>query len=137
MDEKERTPLYRVEGGVAWLTLNRPETLNSFTTEFVHEINDAVRAAEEDDKVRTLVVTGEGRGFTSGGNLSELAAMNRDRKRAIYDVDSTADMVHMKQNNRSIVARDVDRISVMLIHNAEQYRAVAPCKFRERQFFLE
>ncbi len=98
MDEKERTPLYRVEEGVAWLTLNRPETLNSFTTEFVHEINDAIRAAEEDDKVRALVVTGEGRGFTSGGNLSELAAMNRDRKRAIYDVDSTADMVRLLYN---------------------------------------
>ena len=98
MDEKERTPLYRVEEGVAWLTLNRPETLNSFTTEFVHEINDAIRAAEEDDKVRALVVTGEGRGFTSGGNLSELAAMNRDRRRAIYDVDSTADMVRLLYN---------------------------------------
>ena len=90
MDEKERTPLYRVENGVAWLTLNRPETLNSFTTEFVHEINDAIRSAEEDDAVRVLVVTGEGRGFTSGGNLQELAAMNLDRKRAIYDVASNS-----------------------------------------------
>ena len=52
MDEKERTPLYRVEGGVAWLTLNRPETLNSFTTDFVHEINDAIRRADEDEAVR-------------------------------------------------------------------------------------
>ena len=78
MDEKTRTPLYRVEEGVAWLTLNRPETLNSFTTDFVHEINDAIRSAEEDEAVRVLVLTGEGRGFTSGGNLSELAAMNLD-----------------------------------------------------------
>ncbi len=98
MDEKERTPLYRVEDGVAILTLNRPETLNSFTTDFVHEINDAIRRAEEDEAVRVLLLTGEGRGFTSGGNLSELAAMNLDRKRAIYDVDSTADMVRLLYN---------------------------------------
>ena len=98
MEEQVRTPLFRVEDGVAWLTLNRPETLNSFTTDFVHEINDAIRSAEEDDAVRVLVLTGEGRGFSSGGNLQELAAMNLDRRRAIYDVDSTADMVRLLYN---------------------------------------
>ncbi len=98
MDQRERTPLYQVEGGVARLTLNRPETLNSFTTDFVHEINDAIRRAEADDEVRVLLLTGEGRGFTSGGNLQELAAMNQDRSRAIYDVDSTADMVRLLYN---------------------------------------
>ena len=98
MEDQARTPLYRVEEGVAWLTLNRPETLNSFTTDFVHEINDAIRRAEEDEAVRVLVLTGEGRGFSSGGNLQELAAMNLDRRRAIYDVDSTADMVRLLYN---------------------------------------
>lgn len=93
MSEVERTPLYRVENGVAWICFNRPETLNSYTQDFVLEINDAIAKAAEDDAVRCLVITGEGKGFTSGGNLSELAAMNKDRLRAIYDVDSTADMV--------------------------------------------
>ncbi|MBQ9662563.1 MAG: enoyl-CoA hydratase/isomerase family protein [Oscillospiraceae bacterium] len=98
MDQKQRTPLYRAEDGVAWLTLNRPETLNSFTQDFVLEIDDAIQKADTDSAVRVLVVTGEGRGFTSGGNLSELAEMNRDRQRAIYDVDSTADMVRLLYN---------------------------------------
>ncbi len=98
MDQKQRTPLLRCENGVAWLTLNRPETLNSFTTEFVLEINQAISSADADPDVRVLVITGEGRGFTSGGNLSELAAMNKDRLRAIYDVDSTADMVRLLYN---------------------------------------
>ena len=98
MDEKERTPLYRAENGIATITLNRPETLNSFTTDFVHEIEDAIVHADADDDVRVLLLTGEGRGFTSGGNLQELAAMNLDRKRAIYDVDSTADMVRLLYN---------------------------------------
>ena len=98
MEDVQRTALYRVEDGVAWLTMNRPETLNSFTQEFILEINEAIMKADTDPEVRVLVVTGEGRGFTSGGNLQELAAMNKDRKRAIYDVDSTADMVRLLYN---------------------------------------
>ena len=98
MENTERTPLYRVENGVAWLTMNRPETLNSFTQDFLLEINEAICQADRDPAVRVLVVTGEGRGFTSGGNLSELAEMNRDRLRAVYDVDSTADMVRLLYN---------------------------------------
>ena len=98
MENTERKALYRVEDGVAWITMNRPETLNSFTQDFVLEINDAIVRADTDDAVRVLVVTGEGRGFTSGGNLQELAAMNQDRLRAIYDVDSTADMVRLLYN---------------------------------------
>ena len=98
MDEKVRTPLYRVESGVAWITFNRPETLNSYTQDFVLEINSAIDRAADDDAVRCVVITGEGRGFTSGGNLQELAEMNKDRLRAIYDVDSTADMVRRIYN---------------------------------------
>lgn len=108
MDENERTPLYHVENGVAAITLNRPETLNSFTPDFVHEIEEAVIQADTDDEVRALLLTGEGRGFTSGGNLQELAAMNLDRKRAIYDVDSTADMVRLLYNVKKPVIAAVN-----------------------------
>ena len=108
MENTERTPLYRVEDGVAWLTMNRPETLNSFTQDFVLEINEAITRADTDSAVRVLVVTGEGRGFTSGGNLQELAAMNQDRLRAIYDVDSTADMVRLLYNVKKPVIAAVN-----------------------------
>lgn len=108
MDEKERTPLYRAENGVAVITLNRPETLNSFTPEFVREIEEAIVSADSDDEVRALLLTGEGRGFTSGGNLQELAAMNLDRRRAIYDVDSTADMVRQLYNVKKPVIAAVN-----------------------------
>lgn len=94
MDQVERTPIYRVQNGVAWITMNRPETLNSFTPELIHELMDSFDKAEADDAVKAIVITGEGKGFTSGGNLMELAEMNKDRLRAIYDVDATADMVY-------------------------------------------
>ena len=108
MENRKRTPLYRVENGVARLTLNRPETLNSFTPDFVLEINEAIRSADTDPAVRVLLITGEGRGFTSGGNLSELAEMNKDRLRAIYDVDSTADMVRLLYNVKKPVIAAVN-----------------------------
>ena len=108
MENTERTPLYRVENGVAWLTMNRPETLNSFTQDFLLEINEAICQADRDPAVRVLVVTGEGRGVTSGGNLSELAEMNRDRLRAVYDVDSTADMVRLLYNVKKPVIAAVN-----------------------------
>ena len=98
MVKKERTPLYRIDNGVAWITFNRPETLNSYTQDFLMEINDSLMKAEMDDTVKVVVITGEGRGFTSGGNLSELAEMNKDTLRAIYDVDATADMVRLVYN---------------------------------------
>ena len=108
MENSERTPLYRVENSVAYLTMNRPETLNSFTQDFVLEIDDAIRKAEEDSAVKVLLLTGEGRGFTSGGNLQELAAMNKDRLRAVYDVDSTADMVRLLYNVKKPVVAAVN-----------------------------
>lgn len=94
----ERTPMYRVEDGVAWITMNRPETLNSYDRDILFDMNAAFEKADADDDVRCIVLTGEGRAFTSGGNLQELAKMNKDRRVAILDVDMTADMVRRLYN---------------------------------------
>lgn len=94
----ERTPMYRVEDGVAWITMNRPETLNSYDRDILFDMNVAFEKADADDEVRCIVLTGEGRAFTSGGNLQELAKMNKDRRVAILDVDMTADMVRRLYN---------------------------------------
>lgn len=94
----ERTPMYRVEDGVAWITMNRPETLNSYDRDILFDMNVAFEKADADDDVRCIVLTGEGRAFTSGGNLQELAKMNKDRRVAILDVDMTADMVRRLYN---------------------------------------
>ncbi len=90
--------MYRVEDGVAWITMNRPETLNSYDRDILFDMNVAFEKADADDDVRCIVLTGEGRAFTSGGNLQELAKMNKDRRVAILDVDMTADMVRRLYN---------------------------------------
>jgi enoyl-CoA hydratase len=61
-----------VSGGIARLTLNRPEERNAMTLEMGREIESAVRALNADDGVRVVVVTGAGKAFSAGGNLKTL-----------------------------------------------------------------
>jgi enoyl-CoA hydratase/carnithine racemase len=59
-----------VEDGVLTVTLDRPDRLNAFTVEMADELEEAFVAVNEDDDVRAVVVTGEGRGFCAGMDLS-------------------------------------------------------------------
>lgn len=62
---------YAVEDGVATITLSRPEKLNAFTVEMMDEMLDALDRVDADDDVRAVIVTGEGRAFCAGADLSE------------------------------------------------------------------
>jgi 2-(1,2-epoxy-1,2-dihydrophenyl)acetyl-CoA isomerase len=66
------TIVYSVQNGVAWITLNRPGTLNAFIAQMNREVTHAIKAASISDGVRCIVITGEGRGFCSGQDLSEV-----------------------------------------------------------------
>jgi enoyl-CoA hydratase/carnithine racemase len=61
---------YEVDGGVATITLDRPDQLNAFTTRMMHELVAAFDLADADDGVRAVIVTGRGRGFCAGADLS-------------------------------------------------------------------
>lgn len=69
----EQTILYSLTGGVARLTLNRPDRLNSFTARMHEQLRDALAAVEADSEVRVLVITGAGRGFCAGQDLGDRA----------------------------------------------------------------
>ncbi len=58
--------------GVATVTLDRPDTLNSLTFEVYAELCEAFRALESEKEVRAVVITGEGRGFCSGGSVHDI-----------------------------------------------------------------
>ena len=64
---------YEVDGGVAVVTLNRPDVLNAFNDEMGHAAVQAVSKASDDDSVRCIVITGAGRAFSSGEDLGALA----------------------------------------------------------------
>ena len=65
------TILFEVSGGAARLTLNRPDRLNSFTVAMHGEVADALAEAEKRSDARVLVITGAGRGFCAGQDLSD------------------------------------------------------------------
>lgn len=62
--------LYSVDDHVATITLNRPDQLNAFTNTMMREIIDAFDRIDADDEVRAVIVTGAGRGFCAGADLS-------------------------------------------------------------------
>jgi len=64
------TLLYAVEDGVATLTLNRPEKLNAFNTRMMQDMIAAFDETDRDDAVRAVIVTGAGRAFCAGADLS-------------------------------------------------------------------
>ena len=75
---------YEVADGIAWLYLNRPDKLNAFIAQMNREVRDAVKAASNDDEVRCIVITGEGRAFCSGQDLSEVDE-NMDHGQVLRD----------------------------------------------------
>ena len=61
--------LYERHDAVALISLNRPDSLNGFTTELISDLTVAMEKAENDDEVRAIVLTGEGRAFSAGADL--------------------------------------------------------------------
>ncbi len=62
--------LATTSGGVTTITLNRPEKMNAYSELMVHELLAALAVCRDDDAVRSIILTGAGRGFCSGGDIS-------------------------------------------------------------------
>jgi enoyl-CoA hydratase/carnithine racemase len=73
--------LYRVVDKVAVVTLNRPERLNAWTPLMHTEVKAAMRAASDDAHVRAIVLTGAGRGFCAGADMSALQGIQSGEQR--------------------------------------------------------
>ncbi len=71
------TILYEVDGAIATITINRPKVLNALNPQVVEELDQAFRAAGEDDAVKVIILTGAGgKAFVAGADISAMRDMN-------------------------------------------------------------
>lgn len=83
---------YNYENGIATITLNRPQKLNAWTRDMAAEVRDAMYRASEDDAVKVIILTGSGRGFCAGADMSELKdASSQETSNVISDKSMTAE----------------------------------------------
>ncbi len=94
------TVRFEVKAHVAWITLNRPERLNSFTQQMHEELRAVLSEVEQQNRrgeVRAVVITGAGRGFCAGQDLSD---------RAVAPGDAAPDLgASIEQNYKPLVLR--------------------------------
>lgn len=88
----ENEVLYAVENNVATITMNRPKSLNSMNDGLINGLHDAITKAAADSEVRAIVLTGNGKAFCAGGDLSYLNSIesSADKKAFIAKVGDVA-----------------------------------------------
>ena len=92
---------YEVAEQILTITLNRPDKLNAFNATMQQELIDAFDKADKDDDVRAIIVTGEGRGFCAGADLSSGAnTFDRDARRGPVKRLASGDVDYSDPNVR-------------------------------------
>ena len=97
---------YSVTDGLAVLTLNRPDRLNSFNTEMHGEVKQVFKNLKKDKSVRCLLITGNGRGFCAGQDLSD---------RAVSVGDEAPDLSASIENNYNPLIRTISSLAMPVI----------------------
>ena len=96
---------FEVNDSVAVLTLNRPERMNAWNVQMAQELSDAMVAANEDDSVRAVVVTGAGKAFCAGADLAAgggtFADFSRDPSKPLPD---RSRQVHPWEIDKPVIA---------------------------------
>src|SRR5437870_13772911 len=72
--EVEQQVSIESEGATAWIRFNRPEKMNAIGALTRRQLGDAIKQAERDDAVRVVVLTGAGRAFSSGADVTEMVS---------------------------------------------------------------
>ena len=83
-----QTIQYSVDDPIATITLNRPDRLNALTGQMLAELQQAVAAAEADDRAVAILLTGAGRGFCAGADMARLQATSEGKTRSSVEWNS-------------------------------------------------
>jgi enoyl-CoA hydratase/carnithine racemase len=99
--------LYEQSGGIATITLNRPERLNAITFGVYRELTDYIAALRDERDVRAVVITGAGRAFCSGGDVRDIIGelQGRDAEGLLDFTRLTCELIHnMRALPKPIIA---------------------------------
>jgi enoyl-CoA hydratase/3-hydroxyacyl-CoA dehydrogenase len=75
-EKRLKTITVRKENRIAWIVLNRPERLNAISPEMIDEISRTIEELETDESVRVIVITGSGRAFSAGADITAFTNAN-------------------------------------------------------------
>lgn len=112
--------LFDISEGVATITLNRPDKLNSFTEQMHADLRDAVAKVRSDASVRALLITGSGRGFCAGQDLNE---------RAMSEQQSSVDVGSTLERNYNPLIMGLQAMPIPAICAVNGVAAGAGCNF--------
>ena len=99
--------LYQEEDGIARLTLNRPDRLNSLTFQVYRELTDTFSQLELRKEVRVVIITGSGRGFCSGGDVNDIIGelFSRDMAGLLEFTRMTCELIrNIRQLRKPVIA---------------------------------
>jgi 2-(1,2-epoxy-1,2-dihydrophenyl)acetyl-CoA isomerase len=90
---------------VAYITLNRPDRLNSFDITLGHELYTVLKEVGQDHEIRAVVIKGTGNGFCSGGDVKEMYAA-KDKSRFLRELTQTIHrcVIEMRSMEKPVVA---------------------------------
>lgn len=97
---------FSLNNGLAILTLNRPDRLNSFNTEMHGEVKDVFKRIKKDSSVRCLIITGNGRGFCAGQDLSD---------RSVAASEQMPDLAESVENNYNPLIRNITGLEMPVL----------------------
>lgn len=103
MKSKFDTILYEIHDGIARITMNRPERLNAWTYQMGAESAQAVEAANADDSVLAIVLTGAGRGFCAGADIANVFQA-RSEDQDVGNRGATRNWVDLVRASKPMVA---------------------------------
>lgn len=109
--------LYEVDGAIATVTLNRPEAMNTMSEQLLKDVLAALEAAADDEAIRVVILTGTGRAFCAGGDLTSFAAGTGRATRGDLSLEARVDGLREAMRTSELL-HDMPKVTIAAINGA-------------------
>jgi enoyl-CoA hydratase len=114
MSSSYETVSYDIQGGVARVTMQRPEQRNALNTSLIRDLDDALHRADADEQVNAIVLAGAGPSFCAGHDLKEVMG-DPEVMRARSQMQSRMDLERHLYLDKSLSIRDLDTPTIAMV----------------------